>query len=161
LAQICREIRVHGQARRYLHTRVGLGGRMDTLQCAILLAKLARFDWEVARRVEIGTRYNDLCDESGIERVTQRSDRTSVFAQYTVFVDNRESLQETLKHAAIPTAVHYPIPLNMQPAYERLCCPDCTPIARMLSAKVMSLPMSADLSEIDQRRVIDAFHIRV
>ncbi len=80
LAQACREIRVHGQARRYVHTRVGVGGRMDTLQCAIVLAKLERFDWEIARRLAIGARYNDLCDEAGIKRVTQRPDRTSVFA---------------------------------------------------------------------------------
>ncbi len=153
LAQLCREIRVHGQARRYVHTRVGVGGRMDTLQCAIVLAKLERFDWEVARRLEIGARYNDLCDAAGIKRVRQRPDRTSVFAQYTILVDDRDALQEQLKQVAIPTAVHYPVPLNLQPGYQHLCCSDCTPIAAALAGRVMSLPMSADLSLADQRRV--------
>jgi UDP-2-acetamido-2-deoxy-ribo-hexuluronate aminotransferase len=154
LAQACREIRVHGQARRYVHTRVGVGGRMDTLQCAIVLAKLERFDWEVERRLEIGARYNELCDEAGINRVAQRSDRTSVFAQYTVLIDDRDIVQQELKQADIPTAVHYPVPLNLQPGYQHLCCPDCTPIAAALADRVMSLPMSADLSIADQRRVI-------
>lgn len=154
LAQAMREIRVHGQSKRYVHTRVGVGGRMDTLQCAILLAKLERFDWEVEQRLAIGNRYNQLFDQAGIARVQQRFDRTSVFAQYTVFVKDRDALQEKLKQSGIPTAVHYPVPLNEQPAYQHLCCPDCTPVSRALAAQVMSLPMSADLGKADQEQII-------
>ena len=156
LAQAMREIRVHGQSKRYVHTRVGVGGRMDTLQCAIVLAKLERFDWEIKRRLEIGARYNELCDSAGIERVVQRSDRTSVFAQYTVKVNNRELTQEKLKSRGIPTAVHYPVPLNSQPAYRHLCCPECTPNASTLAERVLSLPMSADLNLADQANIVSA-----
>ena len=155
LAKAMREIRVHGQSQRYVHTRVGVGGRMDTLQCAIVLAKLERFEWEVRQRYEIGERYNHLLDEGGMKRIQQRPDRTSVYAQYTIMVPNRESLQERLAEAGIPTAVHYPVPLNEQPAYKHLCCPDCTPVAQQLAKRVMSLPMSSDLTQEQQYKIIN------
>jgi len=154
LAQAMREIRVHGQSKRYVHTRVGVGGRMDTLQCAVVLAKLDRFDWEIERRHEIGGRYNQLLDAAGIARVQQRVDRTSVFAQYTVLVENRDAVQERLKQTGVPTAVHYPVPLNMQPAYVHLCRVGQTPVSHALASRVMSLPMSPDLSASDQDRVV-------
>lgn len=154
LAQAMREIRVHGQSQRYVHTRVGVGGRMDTLQCAIVLAKLERFEWEVQQRMEIGQRYNQLLDQAGLARVQQRPDRTSVYAQYTVMVTHREALQKRLAEAGIPTAVHYPVPLNEQPAYNYLCCPNCTPVAQQLAKLVMSLPMGADLSFDLQRTIL-------
>lgn len=155
LAKAMREIRVHGQERRYVHTRVGVGGRMDTIQCAIVLAKLERFDWEIEQRLKIGARYNELL-AGKVEAVTQNHDRTSVFAQYTVFIENREQFQEVLKQAGIPTAVHYPVPLNEQPAYRHLCCPDCTPISQQRARQVMSLPMSADLQEAEQNLIVNA-----
>lgn len=156
LAQACREIRVHGQSKRYVHTRIGVGGRMDTLQCAITLAKLERFDWEIEQRLAVGQRYNELLDQHGIHRILQRADRDSVFAQYTVLVDDREGLQAKLKDAGIPTAVHYPVPLNEQPAYRELCVsPIPTPKSEAIAKRVMSLPMSADLSADDQGRIID------
>lgn len=155
LAKAMREIRVHGQEKRYVHTRVGVGGRMDTIQCAVVLAKLERFEWEVEQRLRIGGRYNDLL-AGKIKTVVQRSDRTSVFAQYTVFVENRDAVQRQLSENGIPTAVHYPIPLNEQPAYKHLCCPDCTPIAKATAKKVMSLPMSPDLTEADQDQIVVA-----
>lgn len=146
LAQAMREIRVHGQSQRYVHTRLGVGGRMDTLQCAIVLAKLERFEWEVQQRHDIGQLYNQLLDEAGIARIQQRQERTSVYAQYTVMVPNRDTLQNRLLEVVgIPTAVHYPVPLNEQPAYKHLCCPDCTPVSQKLAKRVMSLPMSSDL----------------
>jgi len=154
LAQAMREIRVHGQSQRYVHTRVGVGGRMDTLQCAIVLAKLERFEWELKQRHNIGERYNQLLDQAGIARIQQRPERTSVYAQYTVIVPNREALQKRLAEAGIPTAVHYPVPLNEQPAYKHLCCPDCTPVAQQLARRVMSLPMSPDLSEAQQQHIV-------
>lgn len=156
IAQACREIRVHGQSQRYVHTRIGVGGRMDTLQCAIVLAKLEQFEWEVGQRESIGQQYNQLIDNAGISRVQQCSDRTSVFAQYTVFVRNRDELQRHLKDAGMPTAVHYPVPLNEQPAYKHLCCPDCTPVARRVAKQVLSLPMGPDLTAEDQRQIVSA-----
>ncbi len=169
LAQAMREIRVHGQSQRYVHTRVGLGGRMDTLQCAIVLAKLERFEWEVEQRMEIGKRYNDLIKSKQASLLAQRSspspedihpptirpDRTSVYAQYTVMVPNREAIQKRLAEAGIPTAVHYPVPLNEQPAYKQLCCPDCTPVAQQLSKRVMSIPMGAHLDAKEQNGIIE------
>ncbi len=155
IAQACREIRVHGQSKRYVHTRVGVGGRMDTLQCAIVLAKLNRFEWEVEQRIAIGQNYNKLLDELGIKRVQQKPDRTSMFAQYTLFSSQRKELQVCFADAGIPSAVHYPIPLNEQPAYKYLCCPDCTPFAKYAAQNVMSLPMGPDLSSNDQLNIIE------
>ena len=156
LASACREIRVHGQSKRYVHTRVGVGGRMDTLQCAIVLAKLERFEWEVERRIQIGRCYDARIDALGMQRVQQRSDRTNVFAQYTVLVDDRDAMQEKLTGAGVPTSVHYPVPLNAQPAYKQLCCPDCTPLAASAARRVMSLPMHPDLSDSQQMRIVSA-----
>lgn len=153
IAQACREIRVHGQSRRYYHTRVGVGGRMDTLQCAIVLAKLERFEWEVEQRLKIGQRYNELLDSKGVSRVIQRTDRTSVFAQYTVLVDDRDAVQHSLQEIGIPTAVHYPVPLHQQPAYKTDDV-DLV-ISEKLSNRVMSLPMHPYLNEQEQMRVVD------
>jgi UDP-2-acetamido-2-deoxy-ribo-hexuluronate aminotransferase len=154
LANAMREIRVHGQSKRYVHSRIGVGGRMDTLQCAVLLAKLTRFDWEVERRLALGNRYNELLDEARIPRVQQKLDRTSVFAQYTVFSNDREKMQERLAEAGIPTTVHYPVPLNEQPAYRHLCCPECTPVASDVAKRVFSLPMGPDVQETQQDFII-------
>jgi UDP-2-acetamido-2-deoxy-ribo-hexuluronate aminotransferase len=154
LAQACREIRVHGQSQRYVHTRVGVGGRMDTLQCAIVLAKLERFDWEVEARLAVGARYNQLLDEVGIAHIKQRPDRTSVFAQYTILATERDVLQKRLSESNIPTAVHYPVPLNEQPAYKHLCCSDCMPVTKDMAKRVMSLPISADFTSEDQDRIV-------
>ena len=157
LAQACREIRVHGQSKRYFHTRVGVGGRMDTLQCAIVLAKLDRFEWELERRRALGARYHALLQGvPGVGLLAVRDDRDCVWAQYTVFVDHRERVQQELQSRGIPTAVHYPRPLHLQPAYEALCCADCCPASVHASQHVMSLPMSADLTEAQQDEVVAA-----
>jgi len=156
LAQACREIRVHGQSARYTHTRVGVGGRMDTLQCAIVLAKLERFEWELQRRREIGARYQALLADAGVGRLAVRPDRDCVWAQFTVLVDDRARVQGALQALGIPTAVHYPKPLHHQPAYAALCCPDCCPHSVSAAQRVMSLPMSADLSAADQDRIVGA-----
>ena len=154
LAQAAREIRVHGQSARYTHTRVGVGGRMDTLQCAVVLGKLERFEWELQRRAEIGARYRSLRD--GVEQVAVRPDRNSVWAQYTVMVDRRADVQAALQAAGVPTAVHYPKPLHLQPAYAAHGGPHDCPVSSVLSQRVLSLPMSADLSASDQDSVVAA-----
>lgn len=156
LAKACREIRVHGQERRYVHTRVGVGGRMDTLQCAVVLAKLERFEWEVAQRLAIGQRYNELIDAAGIRRISQRPDRTSVFAQYSVFVRDRAAVQQALQEQGVPTAVHYPIPLNEQPAYKDKSVQGHTPVTQALASEVMSLPMSPNLDDATLQRIVAA-----
>ena len=157
LAQACREIRVHGQSARYTHTRVGVGGRMDTLQCAVVLAKLERFEWELAQRLELGQRYATLLAAvPGVRRLAVRDDRDCVWAQYTVFVEQRAEVQAALLALGIPTAVHYPKPVHHQPAYAHLCCPECCPVSTQVSTQVMSLPMSADLTHAQQDRVVAA-----
>lgn len=158
LAQAMREIRVHGQSQRYVHTRVGVGGRMDTIQCAVVLAKLEQFDWEVEQRKIIGKNYSDLLanleSSNNLKLCKIKPDRTSVYAQYTIFVNDREQLQKRLSDAGIPTAVHYPIPLNEQEAYKHLCCPDCTPIAKQLAKQVMSLPIHSYLNAEMQQQIM-------
>jgi UDP-2-acetamido-2-deoxy-ribo-hexuluronate aminotransferase len=158
LAKALREIRVHGQERRYYHTRIGVGGRMDTLQCAIVLAKLERFDWEVKRRQQHGETYRNKLASAAIpvEMVTVRPGRNSVWAQLTIKLDNRAHVQQFLQTQGVPTAIHYPVPLNMQPAYQHLCCPECTPNSQWVAERVMSLPLSPDLDEETQNRVISA-----
>ncbi|RJG11779.1 DegT/DnrJ/EryC1/StrS family aminotransferase [Massilia cavernae] len=140
LAQAMREIRVHGQSRRYVHTRVGVGGRMDTLQCAIVLAKLERFEWELAQRARVAAAY-DAMFSGRLGMVGRGRDRSSVFAQYTVVVDERERVQSVLHAAGIPTAVHYPVPIHMQPAYAGLSAEGGCPVAVAMAARVLSLPM--------------------
>ena len=158
LAQACREIRVHGQSARYTHTRVGVGGRMDTLQCAVLLAKLERFEWELQRRREIGARYHTLLGGTGVELLAVRPDRDCVWAQYTVLVDNRAQVQAGLLAKGIPTAVHYPKPLHHQLAYAAFDEPQACPFSVLAAQRVMSLPMSADLTAGDQDRIVRELH---
>jgi UDP-2-acetamido-2-deoxy-ribo-hexuluronate aminotransferase len=130
---------------------------MDTLQCAVVLAKLERFDWELQRRAELGERYRLMLQGlDGLHHIAVRPDRECVWAQYTVRVDNRAAVQAALQAHGIPSAVHYPKPLHRQPAYAALCCPDCCPNSVAASEQVLSLPMSADLTEADQDRVVEA-----
>jgi len=156
LAQAAREIRVHGQSARYTHTRVGVGGRMDTLQCAVVLAKLPRLDWEIARRLELGRMYHERLAGLNLERLTVRPDRDCVWGQYTVMVAERPRVQAALQAAGVPTAVHYPKPLHRQPAYAHYGNPDACPNAIAAAERVMSLPMSPDLSEADLAHVVAA-----
>jgi UDP-2-acetamido-2-deoxy-ribo-hexuluronate aminotransferase len=155
LAQACREIRVHGQSKRYTHTRVGVGGRMDTLQCAILLGKWERFEWEIEQRHALGARYSQLLAAvPGVRQLTIRSDRDCVWAQYTVFLDRRTRIQADLQAQGVPTAVHYPKPLHHQPAYAAQFCSDSYPESLRAADRVMSLPMSADLEFETVSRIV-------
>ncbi len=159
LAQACREIRVHGQSKRYHHTRIGVGGRMDTLQCAVVLAKLDRFDWELERRIENGERYRSLlAGVPGVGLLDVRADRSCVWAQYTVFADDREAVQAALRSLGVPTAIHYPVPLHHQPAYRQDSPGEPFPNSVSAAQRVLSLPMSADLLAADQDAV--ARHLR-
>lgn len=156
LAVIMRQIRSHGQDRRYHHPRIGINGRIDTIQAAILLAKLDIFDREVEARSQIGQAYTQLLKSNGQNIVTPhiRKDNTSVYAQYTVQVDQRDIIQERLKESGIPTAVHYPVCLNQQPALKT--SEFNVPIAERVSNKVMSLPMHPYLAQPDIAKVVTA-----
>lgn len=152
IATACREIRVHGQERRYVHARIGVGGRMDTIQCAVTLAKLERFDWEVQARQDAAARYDRLLESTGSQMrlPTVRDGRSSVFAQYTIQVENRDELRALLQERGVPTAVHYPQPIHKQPAYSNLWDGSPLPVAERLAERVLSLPMHADLEPAAQ-----------
>ena len=112
----------------------------------------------MARRIELGRLYAEAIRASGakVGLLTVRPDRTSVWAQYTVLVENRDAVQEKMKQAGIPTAVHYPRPLHLQPAYEKLCDRKPMPVSESLASQVISLPMSADLSDSEVDVVVAA-----
>ena len=156
LAKVMRQIARHGQDRRYHHIRVGVNSRLDTLQAAILLPKLAIFEEEIQLRQQVAARYTTLLSRSdalvAIAPPHIEPHNTSVYAQYTIRVQNREQVQEKLKAAGIPTAVHYPIPLNKQPAVADWCVD--LPIGNAVASHVMSLPISADLACSDQDQVL-------
>ena len=152
LAKVMRQIARHGQDRRYHHIRVGVNSRLDTLQAAILLPKLAVLDEELALRQQVAERYTTLLNEAGIHTTPYiESHNTSAWAQYTIRVQNRDAVQEKLNQAGIPTAVHYPIPLNKQPA---VASPDVQlPVGDEVAKQVVSLPMSPGLLPADQTHI--------
>ena len=160
LAARMRRVSRHGQAKRYFHTDIGVNGRIDTLQAAILLGKWPNFAAEVEARGRIGAAYSRKLQAAGVTTTPQlASGTTSVYAQYTVQVDHRAKVQAQLKDQGIPTAVHYPTLLCQQPALrcdQSLCRGGChTPIAQAATERVMSLPMHPWLSDDDQTRVVD------
>lgn len=134
----------HGQDRKYHHICMGLNSRLDTLQAAIILAKFEVFEEEVKLRAEIGKKYTEVLKNiEGIVTPYIEEHNTSVFAQYTIQVPDREAMQAKLKAAGIPTAVHYPIPLSQQPMFDYLGTRGSVPIAEEAAKHVISLPMSA------------------
>ena len=161
LADRMRRVSRHGQARRYFHTDIGVNGRIDTLQAAILLGKWPNFEQEVGARNRIGAAYSRKLQAAGVTSTPQLAPgNTSVYAQYTVQLDQRAEVQSILKFQGIPTAVHYPTLLCQQPALRcehSRCSRGCaTPVAQAVSQRVMSLPMHPWLSEADQDRVVNA-----
>ena len=155
LATLIRQVARHGQDRRYHHIRIGINSRLDTLQAAILLPKLAILDEEITLRQEVANRYQQLLNDAGITTTpTILPENVSVYAQYTIQVEDRDAVQAKLKEAGIPTAVHYPIPLNKQPAVADSNID--LPIGDRVAEKVMSLPMHPYLTEAEQQKVVDA-----
>jgi UDP-2-acetamido-2-deoxy-ribo-hexuluronate aminotransferase len=152
LAIAMREIRVHGQSRRYVHTRIGVGGRMDTLQCAVVLAKLERFEWELTQRARVAAAYDAMLS-GRVQLIARERDRDSALAQYTVVLDERNDVQVALNAAGIPSAVHYPVPIHLQPAYAHFGAADNCPVAARMAARVLSLPMSPYLTDTDVQKV--------
>lgn len=155
LAKIIRQIARHGQDRRYHHVRVGVNSRLDTLQAVILLPKLQLFSEELELRQTVAKRYDELLNEIGITSTPYiEAYNTSAYAQYTIQVESREQLQVKLKGAGIPTAIHYPIPLNKQPAVADSVVE--LPVGDQMAEAVMSLPMHSYLVEEDQQKIIKA-----
>jgi|TARA_B110000495_G_C23022589_1_gene606907 UDP-2-acetamido-2-deoxy-ribo-hexuluronate aminotransferase len=158
LAEKFRWIRVHGQERKHRHPILGLNGRMDTLQAAILLAIFDIFPDEVSKRQSIGSRYNyALSGLEGLQSPVIAQTNTSVFAQYTVLSAERDSLQSSLKSHGIPSVSYYTVPLHLQLVFSHLGHKmGDFPVSESVASKCLSLPMSPYLSLPDQDRVIEA-----
>ncbi|MBU0505094.1 DegT/DnrJ/EryC1/StrS family aminotransferase, partial [bacterium] len=155
MAEKLQMLRNHGQAKRYHHDMIGLNGRMDTLQAAIVSAKLKHFDAEIEKRNQAAMLYTELL-KSVVKTPEIDPANLSSWAQYTIRSDNRDALREKLSDADIPTAVHYPIPLNDQKAFAYLNNTETFPVAQKLSQEVMSLPMHAFITEEEIRTVCKA-----
>lgn len=156
LAKVIRQIARHGQDKRYHHIRVGVNSRLDTIQAAILLPKLEILDDEMRARQKVAEVYNQLFNQVGIHTTPYLEvHNTSAWAQYTIQVDNRVDVQEQLKTQGIPSAVHYPIPLNKQPAVADVNA--SLPVGDAVAERVMSLPMHPYLSFEDQLKIVTAF----
>jgi UDP-2-acetamido-2-deoxy-ribo-hexuluronate aminotransferase len=156
LAERMRAIRTHGGLKRHHHSVLGLNGRFDTLQAAVLLAKLPRFEWEVQQRGRIGARYSDgLRAVCWVPKVAPGN--THVYAQYTIRLPDRDSVAARLKERGISTAIYYPKCLHQQPVFADLALrPGQFPEAEKAAREVLSLPMHPFLSEGDQDTVINA-----
>nr|WP_194374889.1 DegT/DnrJ/EryC1/StrS family aminotransferase [Thiospirillum jenense] len=166
LALALTQIRNHGQEHRYYHSRVGINGRLDTLQAAVLLAKLEQFPDEVKQRAVIGQRYSDLFQQHGAYSTNQAytgvltpyiaPENHSVYAQYTIQIDERQSVITALEQQGIPTAIHYPLPLTQQPALMQYSANGSVPNSDYAATRVLSLPMHPYLTSADQERIVNA-----
>ena len=139
-------MRVHGQNKRYHHKYIGMGGRLDTIQAAILLAKLPHYKKELEARQKVAENYTTILSDS-LKTPVIKPKRSSAWAQYTVRVDNRDDVQAKLKDGGIPTAVYYPISLHLQECFQYLNYKkNDFPISEQASKEAMSLPMNSFLT---------------
>jgi UDP-2-acetamido-2-deoxy-ribo-hexuluronate aminotransferase len=157
---IMKEIREHGSESRYYHTRLGMNARLDTLQCAVLLAKMERYPWEMEQREKVAKKYNQAFEGIKAKNFSypkSRKGHQSAWAQYTLTVDDRASFQKTLSDAGVPTSIHYPRIMPDQPWYQKNAnnCVGDLKNARWAAAHVISLPMYPDLDAKAQDYIID------
>ncbi len=148
-------IRNHGQEKRYYHSVIGINGRMDTLQAAIVDAKLKYFDAEIERRNKAAELYTELL-RSVADTPKVLSHNISTWAQYTIRINDRDSVREALAKKGIPTAVHYPMPLPRQKAFAYLADDGSYPVSDALAKNVLSLPMHGFITDAEVRLVCDA-----
>ena len=165
LAGALRELRNHGQSARYRHTRIGINGRLDTLQAAVLLAKLEIFDEELTARAEVADKYTALLHHA-VQTPRILPDRSSAWAQYTIEVPERAAVEEALQAAEIPTAVHYPLPLHLQSVYAELAADSAwkrgsLPVAEAAAERVLSLPMHPYLEPAQVEQIAEAVKVAV
>jgi UDP-2-acetamido-2-deoxy-ribo-hexuluronate aminotransferase len=155
-AEKLKQIRNHGQSQRYHHPLVGVNGRLDTLQCAILLPKIERYPWEIEQRQRIAKNYSEAFSKMELAIPFVRADRESVWAQYTLRVPEREQFQKRMNELGIPTAVHYPNTMADQPAYQKISKVHDISEARKASQQVVSLPIYPDMSPQIQEKIIES-----
>ena len=143
LADKIKSLRLHGQSIRYHHQYIGMGGRLDTIQAAVLNVKLKYYEKDLKLRQDVATKYTKALNAKNIETPFVKSDRTSAWAQYSIRVQNRTELQTKLQNLGIPTAVHYPMPLHVQECFKYLNLKEGDfPISEKVSKEIMSLPMN-------------------
>jgi len=148
LAQKIKSLRVHGQSKRYHHQYIGMGGRMDTIQCAIVDVKLKHYAKDLVLRQEVASKYTKALEKKDLVLPFVDQKATSAWAQYSVRVKNREDVQTKLKEQGIPTAVHYPMPLHLQECFAYLGYEKGDfPVAERVSEEIMSLPMNPYLGD--------------
>nr|WP_246540698.1 DegT/DnrJ/EryC1/StrS family aminotransferase [sulfur-oxidizing endosymbiont of Gigantopelta aegis] len=154
-AEKIKKLRIHGQSKRYHHQYIGMGGRFDTLQAAVLLVKLPLYAKEITLRQNVAESY---CKKLSVQTSSLiipmiKNDRTSVWAQYTIRTPERDNLQEKLKQHGIPTAIHYPMPLHQQKCFQYLNQKTSLKIAEKVVKEVVSLPMNPYVTETEQERI--------
>ena len=154
-AEIINSIRLHGKgSQKYDNIRIGMNSRLDTLQAAILIEKLKIFDKELISRAQVAARYSSaLAEHFKVPRLNPYT--TSAWAQYTLIVDDRQSIQAKLNSSGIPSVIYYPIPLSKQGGYEHYPrVSSKTDVSEALASSVLSLPMHPYLKEVSQDNII-------
>lgn len=148
LAIKMKQLRVHGQNKRYHHKYIGMGGRLDTIQAAVLNVKLKYYEKDLALRQEVASKYTKALQDKNLILPFIEGNSTSAFAQYSIRVNGRDNLQVKLKEAGIPSAVHYPMPLHLQECFKYLEYEDGDfSISEQISSEIMSLPMNPYLTD--------------
>ena len=148
LATKMKSLRVHGQSKRYHHKYIGMGGRMDTIQCAIVDVKLKHYTKDLLLRQEVASKYTKALKDKDLVLPFVDERATSAWAQYSVRVQNRDEVQAKLKEQGIPTAVHYPMPLHLQECFAYLGYKKGDfPVSELISDEIMSLPMNPYLTD--------------
>ena len=157
LLERLKSLRAHGGGKdKYDNQRIGLNGRLDTIQAAVLLEKLAIFEDEIEKRQQVAERYNETLGNI-VGTPALADGMTSVWAQYTITSERRDAIAAHLRDCGIPTAIYYPLPLNRQTAYRHYpTAPGDTPISDYLAARVISLPMHPYLDHETQDRIVAA-----
>lgn len=160
LVKIIKEIREHGSESRYYHTRLGINGRLDTIQCAVLLAKMERYDWELEQRQKVADKFNDAFSSikaEGFSTPFVATGHQSAWAQYTITVQDRAQFQQKMQAAGVPTSIHYPRTMPDQPFYSSEETKHLEiPHARWAADHVISLPMYPDMDDATQDKIIAA-----
>ena len=157
IAEIMRQIRVHGQMKKHHHPRLGINGRLDSIQAAIVMAKMAIFDEEILKRQAVAEAYNARLDRDDITLPEVAPHNTSVYAQYTILCEDRDSVQIALKKAEIPAVPYYAVPLHLQPVFNDLGhAKGDFPVTELVSDRCLSLPMNPYLTEEEIDRVCQA-----
>jgi UDP-2-acetamido-2-deoxy-ribo-hexuluronate aminotransferase len=155
LAKKIKMMRIHGQKKRYHHKYIGIGGRMDTIQCAIVNVKLKHYKKDLALRQDVANKYTHALSHTNTILPFVDTYATSTWAQYSIRVKNREEFQNKLKEQGIPTAVHYPIPLHLQECFEYLGYKEGDfPLSEKISNEIMSLPMNPYITDGEIKHVV-------